>query len=385
MGEPIRVLELLVSTELGGGPAHVADLIARLPRGEFAGTVGAPAGGPFTERFRALGADFVPVTCDRLKPGVLGRVTELVRERRIHVIHSHGKGAGLYGRLAARRAGIAAVHTFHGLHYRAYPPGLREAYLALERWLAGMSHALIHVSESQRRRAAGLGLAPDDRSRVIVNGVDAHRIQTLARERPISRERLALEAGALVLGTVARFDRVKGLEVLLDAFARLAPRLPRAALLLVGYGPEAERLRERARRAPCGARVIFAGPVPEAARCLPAMDVYVSASRGEGLPLAMLEAMACGLPVVATRVPGHVDVIEDGVTGLLVPPDNADGLAAAAESLLASPERRLAMGQAGRRRVEERFSADRMAAEVAEVYRAAARGIPLGRAAVRGV
>jgi glycosyltransferase involved in cell wall biosynthesis len=368
MADPIRVLELLVSTDLGGGPAHVRDLIANLPREEFAVTVAAPGGGPYAAIFRALGAEFVDMPCDRLSIRTLARVKRLVRAAGIRVVHSHGKGAGFYGRLAARAAGVPAVHTFHGIHYRGYPVGVRLAYLGLERWLAAMSRVVIHVSESQAREAEALGLAPPGRTAVIVNGVDAGRLRAL---RPLSRAELGLEPGALVAGTIARFDPVKGLDVLLDAFARLPA--PDGRLLIVGDGPRARRLRTRTKELGIERRVVFGGFVPEAARCLPALDLYVSASRGEGLPLSVLEAMASGVPIVATRVPGHIDAVEDGVTGLLVPVDDPAALASAMAALLADPARRATLGAAGRRRVEECFTVARMARELAALYRATAR------------
>jgi glycosyltransferase involved in cell wall biosynthesis len=364
----IGVLELLVSSQLGGGPAHVEALVRRLDPAEFAVTVGAPAGGPFLERFRAAGADVVEVAADRLSPRTLARVGRLIRERGAAVVHSHGKGAGLYGRLAARRAGAAAVHTFHGLHYAGYPPGARAAYLALERALARRSHTVIHVSASQAEAARPLGLAPADRSRIIVNGIDTARVEADVLPRARARAELGVPPAGAVLGTVARFDPVKALEVVLDALSRV----PGATLVLIGDGPQAAPLRARARRLGLEGRVVFAGARPNAARWFAALDAYVSASRGEGLPLALVEAMAVGLPVIASRVAGHVDTVADGETGVLVPVDDPAALAAAATTLLADPERARALGAAGRARARREFSVDRMAAEVAEVYRRAA-------------
>jgi glycosyltransferase involved in cell wall biosynthesis len=364
----IGVLELLVSSQLGGGPAHVEDLVRRLDPAEFAVSVGAPAGGPFLDRFRAAGAEVVEVAADRLSPRTLGRVARLIRERGAAVVHSHGKGAGLYGRLAARRVGAAAVHTFHGLHYAGYLPGARAAYLAMERALARRSHTLVHVSTSQAEAARPLGLAPPDRTRVIVNGIDVARVEQCVLPRARARAELGLPAAGAVLGTVARFDPVKALEVLLEAVARL----PGATLVLIGDGPEAGRLRARARRLGIEPRVVFAGARPEAVRWFAALDAYVSASRSEGLPLALVEAMATGLPVVATRVSGHVDTVTPGKTGALVPVDDPAALAAAVGALLADPARARAAGAAGRARARREFTVDRMAAEVAEVYRRAA-------------
>jgi glycosyltransferase involved in cell wall biosynthesis len=369
MPAPLRVLELLVSTELGGGPAHVRDLVTLLPPDEFQVTVGAPAGGPYTQVFSSSGSGFVDLPCDRLVPGLVRLVTREIRDHGIQIVHSHGKGAGVYGRLAARRAGIAAVHTFHGIHFRGYPIGLRSGYLALERWLAGTTQAIIHVSESQAREADHLGLAPRGRSHVIVNGIDIERLERLVSNAPISRRMLGVASEAFVVGTVARFDRVKGLDVLLDAFSRLAAALPRAVLVLIGDGPEAGRLRASAAERRIQDRVVFAGALPDAARGLPALDAFASASRGEGLPLGVLEAMACGLPVVATRVPGHVDAVDDRVTGVLVPSGAAAALADALLGLASDPARARTWGEAGRQRVHRLFSARRMTAEVAALYR----------------
>lgn len=363
----IGVLQLVVSSQLGGGPVHVEDLVRRLDPAEFAVVVGAPAGGPFLERFRAAGAEVVEVAADRLSARTLARVTRLVRERGTSVVHSHGKGAGFYGRLAARRATAAAVHTFHGLHYAGYPPGARAVYLAMERALARRSHTVIHVSASQAAAARPLGLAPADRARVIVNGIDAARVEATLLPRERARAELGVPEAGAVLGTVARFDPVKGLEVLLEA----AARLPDATLVLIGDGPQAHTLRARAQRLGVEARVVFAGARPDASRWFAALDAYVSASRGEGLPLALVEAMAAGLPVVASHVPGHVDTVAHGETGTLVPADDPVALAAAAAAFLADPARARVAGAAGRARARRDFSVDRMAAEVAEVYRRA--------------
>ena len=370
MAAPIRILELLVSTDLGGGPAQVAELVGRLPRDEFTVTVAGPARGTYGRTFTEGGARFVGVETDRLGGRPLLDTLRLIREDGVDIVHTHGKGAGLYGRLAARRASVPTVHTFHGIHYANYRAGLGRAYLALERGLARITSAIVHVSQSQAREAAALGLAPPGKSHVIVNGIDADRVAAAAMTRAEARQALRLEPDALVLGTMARFDRIKALDALLRAFAVAASREPTARLLLVGDGPEASRLRALAGTLGIEARVRLPGFIADAARLLPALDLYVSASRKEGLPLALLEAMACGLPVVATRVPGHVDVIEEGVTGRLVAPGDHDALVRVLRDAMAEPAGCAAMGRAGRRRVAERFAASRMAAETADLYRA---------------
>lgn len=379
------MLELLVSTDLGGGPAHVRDLITGLAGPEFRFTVGGPAGGALLPALTAAGADFEPIAADRLALGALRDTIRLARARRIQVIHSHGKGAGLYGRIAARLTGAASIHTFHGIHpVRNGPVGYGRLYLRLERVLARSSFAVVHVSESQAAEARALGLAPAGRARVIVNGIAAASVRAIAASAPISRATLRLRPDALVLATVARFDPVKRLEVLLRAMPLLVALVPGAQLLIVGDGPERSALQALARTLGVGGHVVFAGAIPDASRVLPVVDLYVTASRREGLPLAVLEAMACGLPVLATEVPGHVDAVEPEVTGRLVALDDAPGLATAAGMLLRDPALRARMGRAGRDRVEERFSRLRMVEEIAALYREAA-GFPSGGPSTRSV
>jgi glycosyltransferase involved in cell wall biosynthesis len=380
VGGPTRVLELLVSTDLGGGPAHVRDVVAGLAGPEFRFTVAGPAGGALVPELVSAGADFEPVAADRLSARALRDTIRLARARQIQVLHSHGKGAGLYGRIAARLTGAAAIHTFHGIH----PAGYGGLYLPLERALARRSFAVVHVSESQAAEARALGLTPAGRTRVIVNGVDAASVRAAAGRGRLSRAALGLGPEALVLATVARFDPVKGLDVLLRALPLLAARVPEAQLLIVGDGPERDSLCALAQTLGPGARVVFAGALPDAARVLPLVDLYVTASRREGLPTAVLEAMACGLPVLATEAPGHVDAVEPEVTGRLVPLDDPPALAAAAAALLRDPALRARMGRAGRERVERHFARARMLAEIADLYRAAA-GFPAGSPPTRSV
>ena len=348
MPEKIRVLELVVSTDLGGGPIHVRDLLAGLPLEEFEVTVAGPGGGPLEKIYRELGVEFVDLPLNRLSPVNLFRVRRLIRDRRIQVVHSHGKGAGLFGRLGARWAGVPAVHTFHGIHAE-YMRLLRPIYAKMEQRLASTTDTIIHVSAGQAREARKLEFQPTGSTEVIVNATDYERVRLFfAHGQQVSREKLGLPPNSLILGTVARFDPVKAIDVLVEAFAILAPKWPEANLLIVGDGPELSKLESLAEMRGVRNRVVFAGLVPDAPRYLPAMDLYVSASHREGLPLSLLEAMVCGLPIVATRIPGHEDVVVDNVTGLMVPPNDPRALADAAARLLAEPERRRRMGEAFR-------------------------------------
>ena len=366
--QPIRVLELLVTTSPGGGPKHVWDLVQHLPRSEFDLAIGAPRDGTFFDRFRDRGLEVVEFPLSSLGARHFHLTRRLISRLDIDVVHTHGTGPGCYGRLVARWMRVPAIHTFHGLHDSGYPPLSRHLYLALERQLARWSHTIINVSRSQHLEGLGLRLFRPEQGVVIVNGVDIEGMERVLLESPIRRESLGLTAADVVIGCVSRFDPVQRIELLVEALRRLRARFPRLVLVLVGGGGEQQRIRRLVFEGGVSEQVIFTGFLESPARIQPVLDLYVASSRKEGLPPSILEAMAAGLAVVATDVPGHRDVVVPGETGLLVTPEDPAALADAIAALLTDPARRKSLGQAGRERVRSA-----MVDATAAAYRRAAR------------
>src|SRR2546429_934047 len=208
------------------------------------------------ERLCALGLTVVEVPTGRLGARPLLATVRLIRRLGIEVVHTHGKGAGLHGRLAARWTGAAAVHTFHGIHYESYPRPLQRLYLGLERRLARWTHTAIHVSPTQAAEAQRLGLTAAGGSATVVNGVDLHEQDQRLAASPLPRARLGLAPDWAVLGSVARFDPVKRLDAPVGALRFL--NRPDVPLLLVGDGPQAVRLRRRVAAAGLRAPGVFA-------------------------------------------------------------------------------------------------------------------------------
>ena len=365
----IRVLQLLTSTALGGGPRQVLHLVRHLPADEFQVSVAGPPDERFAEDLRAVGIEPAVVRVDSLRalPLTLHRVMGLVRDTRADVVHTHGKGAGFYGRVAAKLAGVPAVHTFHGIHYETYSLVGRRLYVALERAMARITHTVINVSESQDLEALRLGLARRGHSKVVVNGIDFAELD--ARRRS-GRAELDLKDDDQVIGCVARFDPIKRHELLVDALAIVSEGHPKVVLLLAGEGPERARIEAHAKLKNVQIRIRSAATAWKT-NLYTTCDLYVASSSKEGLPLAPLEAMASERAVVATNVSGHKDIVKDPDTGLLVPPD-PQKMADAITSLLNDPEQRRQMGKRGAARVREQFTLQSMVAKTAEVYRAAA-------------
>src|SRR5262249_47234678 len=184
----------------------------------------------------------VELATNRFHPATLAGLLRLVRERRVRLIHSHGKGAGLYARLVARALGVPVVHTLHGLHFERYGAARRTAYLVLERRLSHWTRVIINVSRAQEAEGLALRLFDRGQSRVVVNGVDVARLAAAAVEREEARAAFGLPVSVPVVGCAARFDPVKRLDLLLAAAARLANGAPR--IVLVGRGREDRRPRD---------------------------------------------------------------------------------------------------------------------------------------------
>jgi glycosyltransferase involved in cell wall biosynthesis len=229
------------------------------------------------------------------------------------------------------------------------------------------------VSEELRgyMRASGL---PRGRLGVIHNGIDPGPSPEAAG-RAAARARLGLWSDAFIVGTVARLDPVKDLETLLRGFATARASHPDARLVVVGDGTERAALERIAASLGLGGSVLFLGERHDVREILPAFDVFVNTSVTEGVSITILEAMAAGLPVVATAVGGTPEVIVDGQQGILVPARSPEKIGQAILELARNPALRQRLGTAGRRRVQDRFTVDRMVAEYMEVYRSCLGGI----------
>ena len=351
------------STDPSGMGVHMLDLVAEYVRTAEVSLMArdAPRVAWLLEGAAALGARTLPLPSPR-DPGFAGRITDFLRAQPADVFHCHvGTGCEDWdGVRLARAAGCpAVVQTQHLPFLVSHPRKRRALHHAIEE-----VDRLIAVSEGQRRTYEGIGVPPE-LFVTVPNGV-APRPDRLGRRE--ARQALGLGPDRPVVLTVGRLTHMKGQWHLIDAVPDLAAHFPGLAVVLLGDGPLRSSLETRAEALGVSEHVCFAGYRPDARRLLAAADVFVLPSRHEGMPLAALEAMEAGLPVVATRVIGTAEVVDDGVTGALVRPGDPAALGAAVARLLADPGLRRRQGAAGRRRYEARFTRERMAERTAEVY-----------------
>ena len=313
------------------------------------------------ERARLLGAH--PVELPRPRdPGFGAAIVAHLLVAPVDVFHLHvGTGREDFdGARAARAAGVPAViETLH-LPWQLANPKKRVPF---HRSIREVDH-LITVSEGQRATYERIGVPPG-RMTTVPNGV-THR--DLVLDRDVARERLGLDPQQPVVMTVGRLNVMKGHRYLVECLPGLVAEVPDVAVVAIGSGHLREDLERQA--ADLGVTDAFRlpGHRPDARALLGAADVFVLPSRHEGMPLAALEAMEAGLPVVGTRVIGTEEVVRDGETGLLVPPRKPVPLGAALAALLRDPEARARMGAAGRQRYLDHHTAARMAAGTTAVY-----------------
>jgi glycosyltransferase involved in cell wall biosynthesis len=254
-------------------------------------------------------------------------------------VHTHSSKAGLLGRAAARAARVPhVVHTQHGWSIRVQTsPAVWMAYRLVERVLARATDRIVVVAALDRATGLAHGIGRPGQYTVIRSGIDVAAFSNSASRRREARERLGLPRDAAVVGTVARLAPPKDLESLLHGFAAVAAERPAARLVLIGDGPRRAEAEAMVRALGATDRVVFAGPRRDVPELLPAFDVMVLPSHHEGLPRTIVEAMATGIPVVASGVGGIPEVVVDGTTGLLVPPGDPAALASAVERVLDDP------------------------------------------------
>jgi glycosyltransferase involved in cell wall biosynthesis len=311
-----------------------------------------------------LGGQGVPVRHlrrGRFDPRILPDLVSLARERGARILHVHGYAAADFGRLAARAVGAKLV-----LHEHFADPRM-PAYQALaDRLLSGRTDGAIAVSRSTREFLVRQRFVPEERVRLIWNGAPLDEFAPVSGERALrARRELGLPEDGLVVGTIGRLNAQKGHGFLLDAAARLVERHPRARVLIAGDGDLMAELRSRAAALGIAGKVVFAGHRTDVPDLLGAMDVFCISSLYEGTPLALFEAMAAGKAIVSTAVDGCREVLEDGVTGLLVPPADAASLADGLERVLADEGLRTRLGRealAASRRYDVRACVDAMQA-----------------------
>jgi len=358
----LHVMQVVHSLVRGGSERVACDLAMRLDRSRVRSSVCAlDVGGPLAAELEAAG---IAAHVTGRQPGrdarLIGTLYRLFRREQVDVVQTHHLTQLIYGALGARLAGATLVHVEHETF------SLRSARARHRlRALSFFCDRVVAVGEEIRDFLVGEVRIARSRVALIRNGID------LARYRPGRRDfrrRIGLPVTERWIGQIARLEEEKDQATLLRAFASVRARHADTRLVLVGDGSLRASLEELARSLGVEAAVSFLGARSDVADLLPELDVFVLSSIREGLPLALLEAMACGVPVVATAIGNIPRVVRDGENGDLVPPADERALAAAVGRTLDSPDRASALGAAARAWVAQEYGLDATVRRYQELY-----------------
>ena len=372
----LNVLHVVTQLELGGAQRSTLELLARLDRRKFRPSL-LSSDGALAQRARQIPG--LPVTLWsslRARPHpvadgwTLARLVLFIRRGGYRLVHTHSSKAGILGRWAAHLAKTpVVVHTVHGWGFHAFQrPWARRFYQGLERRASRITDGLIVVSERDRDTAVRLGIGQPGRHRLIRYGIVAERFARDGVPQAVHRRALGLDPHQPVVGTVACLKPQKAPLDFVRACALIKRQIPEAQFLLIGDGalrPQVERLRRRVGLESSLHLLGWRDDIPD---LLASMDLFMLASRWEGLPIACLEAMASGLPVVATAAGGIPELITHGENGWLVPVAQPEQLAQAAVRLLQDSRMRDRMAEAGRGSLDGRYAMARMVGQTEQLY-----------------
>jgi glycosyltransferase involved in cell wall biosynthesis len=369
------ILNLITNLEPDGAQTVLIDVLRRLRSGRHTLFLGSLTGKISDEKGAGSGVRIIDFSRGgAFDPLVVGRVVRTIRREHVGIVHTHLVHAGIVGKIAAGLTGTPAITT---RHYASEAKEKTPVY-RLENVLTGRCARVIAVSNAVARYIREKQFASAEKIVVIPNGVDTSMFLPDPHTRDPIGGLEALRAGArtgaraaadpLIIGCVGRCAPQKGQTVLISAFVGVART--DTILEIVGDGPLRQQLEAQAIRAGVADRVRFRGEIPheDLPRVMSHWDLFAMPSLWEGFGLAAAEAMAMELPVIASRVEGLAELIEDGVTGVLVPPGSPEELAAAILSLLDDEGRRRALGRGARARIERDHSIERTASRIGAIY-----------------
>jgi len=295
------------------------------------------------------------------------KLKNIFKQLRIHIVHTHNWGTCCDGIIGARLAKVPVViHQEHGTFVATI--GAKKRRILAEQLVLKCVDQVMTLSNDLKEKMVEILTIPAERIKVIINGVDIEKFSSSMEKRQKKRKELGIGIDELVIGTVGRLEPVKNHKMFLQAMPELMKRFPTMKAILVGDGILKTELMDMAKRLGISDKVLFPGIRNDVSDILSTMDLFVITSLTEGICNAILEAMACGLPIIATDVGGNPEIVHNEETGLLFPTKNVAGLVRAVERMLEDEERRKGYGEKAREMVEKRFSLQRMVNEYEGLY-----------------
>lgn len=371
-----KILHIITELAIGGAQDNTLLTLEFLDRGKYDITLMSAPGGAWEERARQVPGVRVVLLSSLTRPihplldlEAFFRMTRFIRKEGFDIVHTHSSKAGILGRLAAKLAGTPCIiHTIHGFPFHDFMhPLIRRFYILLEKWTSKITDKLITVSKLNQKKAIELGFAPPEQFINIYSGIRYERFDAEVDVQE-KRKSLNIPTNSTVVGMVGRLSAQKAPEYFIQAIPHVLAQHPDTQFLLVGDGElrgEIESLADTLSITHCLHILGFREDVPE---ILSLFDVFVLSSLWEGLGRSLTEALYLKRPVVATRVEGVPELVEDGKTGILVEPKDPVALARGINELISDPSFAQRLGEAGRKRVIADFCAENMTKQITHLY-----------------
>jgi glycosyltransferase involved in cell wall biosynthesis len=361
-----KILYLALEMEMGGLQRVVNLLIRNINKDKFMPYLCClDRGGLFYDQ---LDANLVSKFILGRRPGIFdikmfGMLVRIIKDNKIDIIHSQN-GCSAYSALAGRLTGVKAViHTDHG---RLIPD--KKTSIWEDRLSSYMMDRVISVSEPLSNYLVSSVKVNNKKITTIINGVDTDKFAPLKeRDKRVRRRELGLQEEANIIGTVCRLDAIKNLNLLIGSVPAILQNDPDCQFVIIGDGPQEKWLKEQSLKLKQSEKVVFMGRVAEVNRVLPVFDMYVNTSLSEGTSMTILEAMSCGLPIIASAVGGNINLVNES-NGMLFNLKDAEKFVDAIGAILEKAELRCEMGANSRKMVEMKFSVDRMIDKYEQLY-----------------
>lgn len=362
----IKILHIVLDMDLGGLQRIVSLIIRKIDKVKYNSYLCClDRGGLFTDQITLDSAQTYRLN---RKPGPFDvrmfiKLIGTLKKNKIDIIHSHN-GCSMYAALAGRLCGVKGIiHTDHG---RLVPD--RKTAIWEDRLASYMMDRFVGVSSQLTEYLASDVKVNKKKLTTIVNGVDSAKFVPFNnKERTVRRMNLGFNPDAKIIGTVCRLDPIKNLSMLIECIPEIVRIIPDCQVIILGDGPDEKNLKDLARRLNLNSRIIFLGRVANVEMVMPLFDLYVNTSLSEGTSMTILEAMSCGLPVVASAVGGNTGLV-DKSNGAVFPHDRADLFQKSVVSLLSNPIILEKMGKESRERVVRRFSINRVVEQYENLY-----------------
>jgi len=370
-----NILFVIDNLTFGGGERVFSQVIRGLNKERFGVFVASSPGGKFEKKVAEVGMKIEPVDMtSRYNLGTISQLKRIIKTKDVQIVHSQGARADFFARIAARIANAPITISSMAMLVEGYDVGIlrKNLYVLIDRWTERWVDKFIVLSEALRRALIEGHKIPPEKVVKIYNGIELDEYNPglkEARSKKLEvRRELGLENDVPVIGAIGRLVWQKGFEYLIQAIPKVIEVFPETRFLIVGEGPLKDKLKVKGEKLKVADSIIFAGFRSDIKEILTSVDLLVMPSLLEGLPMVLLEGMAMAKPIVATKIEGITEVLENGKTGLLVLPKNTDSLAEAIIQILNDKTKSNLLGQNARKMVEEKFSVEKMVEQIERLY-----------------